>query len=198
MTRLNLKRKPKKTSVFICLECAGEFMAVVDSGRKYCSPECYRNASVRFRKSNSNNLFWTRVEKTEGCWLWKLKPSTKFGYCRFNKTLAHRKAWEIEYGSIPSGMIVCHKCDNPRCVRPDHLFLGTQKDNVRDMYQKGRAVQNPLKGERCHWATIRNADVIEIKNLYGSGMSQRHIAKKFGVSPAQVSRIVNGKSRVSA
>ena len=76
-----------------------------------------------------------------GCWPW-LGCLTGGGYGQIRNSgryqQAHRAAWELKYGPIPEGLVVCHRCDNPRCVRPDHLFLGTATDNMRDMYSKGR------------------------------------------------------------
>lgn len=90
--------------------------------------------------------FWARVEKTDGCWRWTSTTSRgrrgNYGRMRLADsgitTAAHRVAYTIANGPIPEGMIVCHRCDNPVCVRPEHLFLGTQRDNVRDMIAKKR------------------------------------------------------------
>jgi hypothetical protein len=87
--------------------------------------------------------FWKKVNKTEDCWLWlghlqrygRFKPQ---GIRNSPQVLAHRYSYELHFGPIPIGMNVLHKCDNPACVNPDHLFLGTQKDNVIDMMNKGR------------------------------------------------------------
>lgn len=88
--------------------------------------------------------FWMKVRKTKRCWLWS-GAEHDFGYGRLNKPgrgngyiHAHRFAWTLAYGSIPNDMCVCHRCDNPRCVRPSHLFLGTLSDNTLDMIAKGR------------------------------------------------------------
>jgi hypothetical protein len=91
--------------------------------------------------------FWEKVEKSEGCWLWTASRHTD-GYGRFGPNhaeakRAHRVAYELEVGPIPPGMLVCHRCDTPLCVRPDHLFLGTIGDNNRDMEAKGRS-RRPL------------------------------------------------------
>lgn len=88
--------------------------------------------------------FWERVQKSDGCWVWTGSTNgfrRKYGQltldCR--RTVgAHRVSYVIAHGALPEGMVVCHACDNTLCVRPDHLFLGTQKDNVRDMIAKGR------------------------------------------------------------
>lgn len=94
--------------------------------------------------------FWSKVDTTGECWLWLAARIPPYGYGNFGGTqdgvrwvkLAHRHAYELAHGPIPEGMWVLHRCDNPPCVRPDHLFLGTHADNMRDMVAKGR-----------HWAT---------------------------------------------
>src|SRR4030043_140451 len=89
--------------------------------------------------------FWEKVNKTNSCWLWTASGTAQ-GYGRFRighkKQLAHRISWEIHNGPIPIGMLVCHKCDNPPCVNPHHLFLGSISDNTKDMYLKKRRSQS--------------------------------------------------------
>jgi hypothetical protein len=87
--------------------------------------------------------FWDRVQKTDGCWWWtgfeKNSGYGSFSPKRGQTFAAHRYAWTLTHGAIASGMLVCHSCDTKLCVRPDHLFLGTHTDNMRDMRAKGRA-----------------------------------------------------------
>lgn len=95
--------------------------------------------------------FWEKVHKTESCWLWTASVKDGFPYGQIGHPgtrtprRAHRVSWELHNGPIPAGLFVLHKCDNPRCVRPDHLFLGTQSDNLKDAYSKGRMV-SPMAG----------------------------------------------------
>lgn len=95
--------------------------------------------------------FWDRVDKRSSneCWLWigSIKPNGygNFMVCRDKPINAHRMCWRICYGPIPDNMNVLHKCDNPRCVNPHHLFLGTQVDNLNDAKNKGRRIGRPRK-----------------------------------------------------
>lgn len=95
--------------------------------------------------------FWAKVNKTDGCWLWT--GSTRwFGHGALHvngrRTLTHRYSWTLANGPIPDGQSVLHRCDTPACVRPDHLFLGTQTDNVADMVQKNRQARGPKPRRR--------------------------------------------------
>lgn len=97
--------------------------------------------------------FWAKVQKTETCWLWTAGATTKgYGYfcpTRPNKVYAHRYSWELVNGAIPTGLLVCHTCDNPPCVNPSHLFLGTVRDNAIDMSLKGRATKHNSSKTHC-------------------------------------------------
>jgi hypothetical protein len=102
----------------------------------------------------------------------------------YRRVKAHRLAWEREHGEIPSGMCVLHSCDNPPCVNPKHLFLGTQRDNAKDRYRKGRSA----KGENHGRSKLDAEAVREIRELRGK-MSQERIGRRFGVAQTVISRV---------
>lgn len=143
--------------------------------------------------------FWPNVEKTDSCWHWTGQSSGKLGYGRIawarSFVLAHRVSWEIHHGPIPAGLFVCHRCDTPSCVRPDHLFLGTPADNTRDMLAKGRhhASHAPrLAGEAHPQARLTQADVAEIRRQRANNVPLGVIAAAFHISKGHVCRIVLG------
>ena len=95
--------------------------------------------------------FWSHVEKNDGCWIWKGSKSPRgYGYFNLKKQgwRAHRISWVLHHGPIETGKIICHHCDNPSCVRPDHLFCGTDKDNLSDAARKGRMASGARNGMR--------------------------------------------------
>lgn len=139
--------------------------------------------------------FWARVAKSDGCWEW---TGTKkgAGYGQFctggRRKLAHRVAWEMSFGGIPEGLAVCHTCDNPRCVRPDHLFLGTWAENNHDRHRKGRSA-GP-KGQRNGKACLTEDDVRRIRQLHNQGLGYRGIARLSGMSRSAIAHIVQGRN----
>lgn len=144
------------------------------------------------RRTPPEQRFWTKVARGEGCWEWTGAICPTTGYGDFSaggagsNVGAHRASYELNIGPIPPGLFVLHRCDNRRCVRPDHLFLGTQRDNVRDMIAKGRAAKQQLKGEKHPSAKLTEADVLAIRS---STEDRRTLAEKYGISPATVSDI---------
>src|SRR3990172_2064952 len=106
--------------------------------------------------------FWSKVRKSDGCWEWTGSgPGDGYGSTKIRgrTVLAHRLSWALAYGDIPDGFMVCHHCDNPSCVRPDHLFLGTARDNSRDAVRKRRhpSQQRP---------TCPNGHLYDTENTY--------------------------------
>ena len=145
--------------------------------------------------------FWPKVAKSgDGCWLWTAHR-TALGYGRFNLrgkvTKAHRVSWELTNGPIPHGLCVLHKCDNPPCVRPDHLFLGTIADNQADMAQKGRSFlkQHPecaLRGERSGMAKLTAAQARRMRERYASGETVSSLSRWAKVERFVVRNVVTG------
>lgn len=127
-----------------------------------------------------------------GCWLWTGAADAK-GYGRMHgNRKAHRVSYELHVGKIPDGMCVLHKCDVPACVRPDHLFLGTQLDNMRDMFAKGR--RPPPSGERHPRARLTNKDVVSIRQRKAAGESNRDLAREYNMWPETIARLCAGKT----
>ena len=135
--------------------------------------------------------FEAKVHKSGDCHEWTASfGNSGYGQFYFNcqKFSAHRKAYELYHGAIPEGMFVLHKCDNKKCVNPDHLFLGTHKENMQDKTVKGRQV----KGSAIVQAVLTEPQVAEIKRLLREKTVHNKIAKEFGVSRATISMINNG------
>lgn len=135
--------------------------------------------------------FWKHVDKSGDCWNW-MAGLTSAGYGSFKikngrptwmTVQAHRMAYELTKGDIPKGLYVCHTCDNPICVKPDHLYLGTPSDNNRDAKERGRL--NPSVGERNSHAKLTPEQVSEIRNARGQ-LSQRKLARLYGITASTV------------
>lgn len=144
-------------------------------------------------------LFWAQVspEPNTGCWLWIGAYGT-YGYGSFGRgkytggtSKAHRVAWFYTHGPIPDGMDLCHHCDNPPCVNPDHLFLGTQADNNADRDRKGR--HKALCGSSNGQAKLTERKVMEIRLWYAAKVRQADLARVHGVNQTLIQRIVTGR-----
>jgi DNA-binding CsgD family transcriptional regulator len=157
----------------------------------------YRKDRAREREVLTDDLqehFWQKVHKgsVDECWEWQgyVGPNGygQIGHKRGIMT-AHRVSWLIHHGPIPEGMMVLHKCDNRKCVNPDHLYLGTASDNMRDAYTRGRMPDR--KGENASAHKLTEAQVLEIRTLWARGeMSRKELAAKFGISPITVGEII--------
>lgn len=138
--------------------------------------------------------FWRYVKIQDGCWRW-LSYTDPNGYGRLHvdgkPMLASRISYKLHFGEIPSGMAVCHKCDNPSCTNPDHLFLGTQAENVADMQRKGRSRKRGKSGTEHHASKVTEKDIPEIR---ASEKPVALIAQEYGVSRATIHAIRVGKT----
>lgn len=169
----------------VCLNCQKAFRPKPHrhARAKFCSAECRRTITPERKFFNT-------------CWEWQGQINeggygvinSKFGY-----RMAHRIAWEKANGlPIPDGMIVCHRCDNRRCVNPVHLFIGTDADNVADMDRKGR--RTILRGSKNGFARLDEPRVAEIKRALARGEFLTPLAKQFGVSVSTINLIEKGRT----
>jgi hypothetical protein len=138
------------------------------------------------------NSKW-QEDKATGCWVWTASRTSKgYGQIKIPKTRrqipAHRLSYLIHRGPIPLKKCVLHKCDNPPCVNPDHLFVGTKMDNALDMVSKMRHCY----GERQGGHKLTEAEVLDIHRLIKMGMKQKEIARMFSIGEMQISRIKSG------
>jgi len=142
--------------------------------------------------------FWSKTIKREieDCWIWSASCFNS-GYGAFHLrgkiVKAHRFAYILSHGEIPNELEICHKCDNPSCVNPAHLFSGTHKENMLDMHIKGRFVNTLVPGNKSAKLTI--VQVKEIRFLYSTGAwTQKALAQKFSVYQTTVSKIIRWES----
>lgn len=150
--------------------------------------------------------FWNKVDQSGGsdaCWEWQgYKSKGKWGgygmvYLKIGEQkdfplLTHRVAYMLAVGDIPDDMFVCHKCDNPPCCNPAHLFLGTCQDNNLDMYRKGRNRCGAVQGDKCGSSKLTSEQVLEIVELLKQKMPYRKISERYGVGKAAISHIASG------
>jgi hypothetical protein len=182
----------------ICTHCGKEFTVTHARIRQGSGKYCGRPCASAHRTPPTVEHFWSKVLKSEGCWLWQAGTFARGYGCftiRRRNYQSHRIAWELTYGPIPGGMFICHKCDNPRCVRPDHLFLGTPKDNMDDKTRKGRARytgphRSPL-GENGPKAKLTDDQVRDIRSRYRPRMvTMQQLAAEFGVAKATIADVI--------
>lgn len=138
--------------------------------------------------------FHEKWELEDGCWIWKASTAGKgYGQMKIPNTrqqiYAHRLSYLIHYNELPENMFVCHTCDNPRCVKPSHLFLGKAVDNSLDMVNKDRH----LNGEKNAKSKLTEEKVLQIHKLYELGLSQGKLGRIFGVSQGTIHKIVHGQ-----
>lgn len=186
-------------------ECDGKPVA-----RGLCGPHY-----LAWRKSHPGPLpqmtpeerFWAKVNKDGPvpehcpelgpCWVWtRAKGRFEYGKLTLQKhtRTAHRLSYELAHGAIPDGLLVCHRCDNPPCVNPNHLFLGSSADNTRDMHAKGRGGRAGAKGERNPKAKLTTTQVGEIRIRFAAGEKRDDLAAEFQLNPTTLTKIISGRT----
>jgi hypothetical protein len=187
----------KKTEHRKCKKCDKEFMAlkhdVIRGKMNFCSLKCstgFRNSS---KKLLPHEIFFNNIATDEnGCWIYKV--GNRYGkiYIERKTITAHRYSYLLHKGSIPNGLCVCHKCDVMKCVNPDHLFLGTKKDNVQDMLSKNRG--NRKKGSKHHRTILNEEQIAQIKRRILNGERIHHLKDEYGVNRTMLYQMKAGKS----
>lgn len=145
--------------------------------------------------------FWDKVDTSGDCWLWmgarQVSGHGVLGIRGSKLGRAHRVSYELCIGPIPPGMSVCHRCDNPPCVRPDHLFLGSQADNIADMKAKGRAghanYPGKNRGSKHGMSRFTETQVADMKARMRAGEPRKTIMSEYQIGDALLSMIATGK-----
>jgi hypothetical protein len=195
----------------ICKHCGGPVAPPLSPcySHPYCSKRCSALAQPR---RDVGDRFWSRVNKTETCWLWTASVNKRSGYGQFffngRQQTSHRVAYELSYGPVPDGLEVCHNCpngDNPRCVNPTHLFAGSHADNMRDMANKGRAMHGDrhrskthperlCRGENRSDHKLTDAIVRIIRAERAIGTPYSVLARRFGVTTGTIFPAAKGRT----
>ena len=181
-----------------CATCGNPF-SVGPSRTRFCDRACYVRSLREHSAQTLIARFWAKVKRGDAtaCWLWT--GGTIKGYGQFhprrdagkNVTVyAHRFAWTITFGPIPDNQCVCHRCDIPLCVNPNHLFLGTQAVNLEDARRKGRLVDGQ------HLIKVSDGAMQDIRRRYQPRVNGRRLAEEHGVSLSTILRIAAGTQRV--
>lgn len=155
----------------------------------------------RLRYNSLDDRLFHYIKKTDYCWNW-IGDKYDSGYGRLalekgKQVRAHRFLYEQVHGKIPDGMCALHRCDNRACVNPEHIFIGTKKDNMQDCLTKKRHKYIAHHGEDNGNSKLSKADIIKIRELWAKGgIYQSKLAKEFGVSQTVISKVVNYKTWV--
>jgi hypothetical protein len=191
-----------------CDQCGVEYKAKLSSQSKFCSRRCFGAVRAIERPSMAQR-FWARVDRSLGqaaCWPWVAHRNCRgYGQVKVggNDVGAHRVAYELGVGPIPSGLFVCHRCDNPPCCNPAHLFVGTSADNTADRDAKGRMSHGDAHWTRVHpGRVVRGSDspmskfteakVREMRAMHREGWSYSALGRAFGASHRAVRLAVLG------
>lgn len=169
----NYIRRIGRVKEYPCETC--QTMCIKKYKRAFCSDKC---------------RFMAHIQKTGSCWLWTSAQDRR-GYGRLcfagsKHAVASRVSYELFNGPIEKGKLVCHTCDVPACVNPEHLWLGSVKDNAIDMIQKNRS----LKGEKHNLVKVTEGDIIAIRKMHLLGIAQNKIAELFGLTAGHLNNII--------
>jgi HNH endonuclease len=177
-----------------CLTCSSEFRLLKSRPEKFCSHKCQHKSLIKLdHLSEEQRLDLLRskyerfVVKGNGCWGWNGANQKGYGcFTYMHKSMrAHRASWILHNGPIQESMHVLHKCDNPPCSKPEHLFLGSHKENMKDMRSKGLHKQ---------YSKLTEEQVKEIKSLLASGEKVDDLSKRYGVGFSTVNDIKDGRT----
>ena len=194
-------RNTNSKTVRTCQRCGKDFLKkrsqLPKGKRDFCSANCYFESGAGPARKALLERFTPHLSAPDanGCILWQGAFSHDYGVIgsggHYSTNIpAHRVAWELANGPIPAGLFVCHHCDVRACVNPDHLFLGTQADNLQDMANKDRR-----KGERHSNHKLTDTQVREIRDLYAQGgISHSQLARQFGVNRGTIQFILARKT----
>ena len=184
------RKSPSPKRIFTCAYCGKPFERIpseVKFKRMFCSRKCSgASCSIPIEER-----FWSKVQKTDSCWIWTAGARNGYGRIRFGTriVMATHVSWFLATGCWPQNDVL-HTCDNPPCVRPDHLFPGTDADNTVDKITKRRHAA----GMRHPRAKLSEADVLEIRRRLAAGEFHRKIADDYGIDPSNVTRIATGEN----
>lgn len=194
-------RRAKYYVQLVCEQCGSSFKHSLGSSKpgRFCSERCHIACQRAVGIAQAEELFWAKVEKDGPtplhvpelgpCWTWTAGVDQN-GYGMYRHKRSHRFAWELAHGEIPDGMQALHRCDNPPCVRMDHLFLGTLLVNMADRNAKERQA----RGERSGRAVLTEAQVVEARQRRAAGELVKDIAAEYAVSASTLSHAVVGQS----
>jgi HNH endonuclease len=177
-------------------------------GKGYCQKHYskyrkYGNPLESFQRQSIEERLFSKYAKNEnGCWIFAgYKDKKGYGHIGIaaegsdkKRVRAHRLSYSLFVGEIPDGMMICHRCDTPSCINPDHLFVGTAQDNTDDMFSKNRWKGGFEKGVRPAVTKFTEQDILRMKELYQSGVKQVDIAKEYRTSQGHISNIILGRA----
>jgi hypothetical protein len=180
----------------VMAECSAEGCSRAVRARGLCNTHysAFRRDGTlgRLQRPTLEERFWSKVDRSGDCWIWTASLNAagygRIGEGRERVWLSHRLAYRLAYGVDPADQYVCHRCDNPPCCNPRHLFLGTHADNMADAAQKGRGI----RGEIHPLTSLAEADVIAMRHMRARGASYREVGEAFGVTGSSARSICTG------